>query len=56
MVPVGVRTADQLAEIAWVEGQTVSWVVRRCLADYAEGYLARLRGERHDGDSWPSSN
>ena len=43
MVPVSTETADGLAEIAWLEGQTVSWVVRRALTDYCQGAMAYLR-------------
>jgi hypothetical protein len=43
MVPVPPGTADALAEIAWLEGQTVSYIVRRALTGYAESYLLRLR-------------
>jgi hypothetical protein len=55
-VPVGTATADQLAEIAWIEGTTVSYVVRRALEGYAEDYLARIRAMQEDHDSGPSSN
>jgi len=43
MVPVSPETVDALAEIAWLEGQTVSFVVRRALEGYAEDYLEHLR-------------
>jgi hypothetical protein len=33
MVPVSPQTADQLAEIAWLEGTTVSYIVRRAPTD-----------------------
>lgn len=49
MVPVSPGTADALAEIAWLEGQTVSWVVRRALEGYAEDYLEHLRSLEADG-------
>lgn len=49
-IAVDTRTADQLAEIAWIEGTTVSYVVRRALGGYAEGYLLRLR-ELEAGDA-----
>lgn len=55
-VPVGTATADALAEIAWLEGQTVSYVVRRALEGYAGGYLARIRAMQQDHDSGPSTN
>lgn len=56
MVPVDTRTADQLAEIAWMEGHTVSWIMRRALSTYAEEYFARARAEQEGYDSGPPMN
>jgi hypothetical protein len=42
-IAVDTRTADALAEIAWLEGRTVAWVVRRALEGYTTGYLEHLR-------------
>ena len=55
-VPVGTATADQLAEIAWIEGTTVSWVVRRALEGYVQTYLQHVRAMQQDYDSGSSSN
>jgi Ribbon-helix-helix protein, copG family len=41
-VAVSLPTADALGEIARMEGQTVSWVVRRALEGYTSGYLRSL--------------
>ena len=56
IVDARTATADQLAEIAWIEGTTVSYVVRRALESYAGGYLARIPAMQRDDDSGPSSN
>ena len=55
-IAVDTRTADQLAEIAWIEGTTVAWVVRRALAGYADGYLSHLRQMQQDHDGGPAAN
>jgi len=55
-VPVDTRTADQLAEIAFMEGTTVSRVVRRALEGYVQIYLQHVRAAQQDYDSGPSSS
>ena len=55
-VAVDTRTARQLAEIAWLEGQTVSYIVRRALGGYADGYLEHLRQMQQDHDGGPSAD
>lgn len=56
MVAVDTATADQLAEIAWIEGRTVSWIMRRALGEYADEYFETARTEQEGHDSGPMSN
>jgi len=56
MIPVDTATADQLAEIAWIEGATVAWIVRRALAGYADDYMERIRDMQNDHDAGPAAN